>query len=110
MPYPFVQYALTILFDLVLVFGIAFFLIACGKEASYRQALVLSGQSLPLAQAQDHPLALPMATTTPLPIIRTQPSLDETLDVAPVPLKRDLQPSISPRQRVAIPREDVALV
>ncbi|MFZ9736462.1 MAG: hypothetical protein ACO3EZ_00465 [Prochlorotrichaceae cyanobacterium] len=37
MPYDLAQVLLTVLFDLVIVFGVTFFLVACGLEASRRQ-------------------------------------------------------------------------
>ena len=61
MPYDFVQFVLTVLFDLVLLAGIVFVLVACGLEATRRQyqRAVLPTRVLPATPIA--PLSLPAA-------------------------------------------------
>ncbi|MGA1132333.1 MAG: hypothetical protein ACO31I_08705 [Prochlorotrichaceae cyanobacterium] len=64
MPYDLAQVLLTVLFDLVILFGVTFFLVACGLEASRRQyqqqQLLRRVRSLPPASTPN--LSLPAAT------------------------------------------------
>ena len=61
MPYDFVQFLLTVLFDLVFLAGVVFVLVACGLEATRRkyQRPLVPPRALPATPIA--PLSLPTA-------------------------------------------------